>query len=246
MTRQHRSYFLSLIFSLMWTRPTLSCPCFCPDKIEEELMTIQVLSYQGSGCPPSSIMADISPDKQVATMIFSNFVVDKDGRSEKYQKQKFCRVTFSILTSPLFSSAGFNLRTEGSFDIEKGARADQENFYYSESRPQGSVLDTFIETGYKSDDYRLESNSTMVGKDLSICNKYNQTVSVSSRLRINPTEKGGNNSSGFISLDLLEFKLPNQQDYRWKDCEASLGFRMGSARVTALLATMNSLYFLLS
>ena len=117
------------------------------------------------------------PDKQVATMIFSNFVVDKDGRFEKYQKQKFCRVTFSILTSPLFSSAGFNLRTEENFDVERGARAGRENFYYSESRPQESVLDTLIETGYKSDDYRLESNSTMVGKDLSICNKYNQTVS---------------------------------------------------------------------
>ena len=49
---------------------------------------IKSFSYQGSGCPNGSVFVDISPDKEVFTTSFNQFIVSKDGAKEPSENQK--------------------------------------------------------------------------------------------------------------------------------------------------------------
>ena len=233
-------YFMSTFF---WSDLIFTCPGSCPTDLPRDAMSLQSLSYDGSGCPRDTVTTEISPDLQVATVIFSDFIVEKDGRYEKGQRQKFCTITVSILTSPAFLKAGFTLHTEGSFDLEQGAQADQATSYFEASNLQKTVLTSWSKTGYQSDDYIQTSNGTISGSGVSLCNKYNQTFTMHCNLRVRPDGGLRNNASGFISLNQLEFKLPDYSDYHWHEYSTSGGFISSPSITPLILASITGLYF---
>lgn len=236
-------YPLLFLVSFSWVQTLFSCPCSCLRLMSKSQMMLQSLSFHGSGCSADSVLTEISPDQQVATLVFSDFIVEKNGPAETRRKQKFCDVSLSILTSPLLSLASFDLRTDGSFDIEEGIRADKTLSYRSNAHSEATLLNSWTQHGYEAGDDVTRSNMSLLLEGGHRCEVYNQTVSLSNMLSIRPFPNISNSASGFLSLDTLELKLPVAGVNRLKDCEVSWGTAFQGPSLGAVAAAfLTSVY----
>src|SRR5512134_2701401 len=62
-------------------------------------ITVESLTYEGSGCPAGSVALNLSPDRTAFTLLFDAYVVEVGPETPKKERARECTVD-AVLSAP--------------------------------------------------------------------------------------------------------------------------------------------------
>ena len=58
--------------------------------------SIQKVKFRGNGCPAESVFVDLSPDKEILSILFNQYIIEKQGSTMPFGKRKNCNLNIWI------------------------------------------------------------------------------------------------------------------------------------------------------
>lgn len=179
---------------------------------------IKSLSYEGSGCPENSVFADLSPDKEVFTFSFSNFVVSKEGSLNRGTVRKDCLVSLELEKPKHLSFKFFSIAFEGSSDLEAHIRGALSLKLRSGASREEKAKREIILDGPYADSYELTEEFDLKAYPWKDCHNKKTKLTFRAHISVGPHPEKRNDNFGFMSTDQIEGFVKEKVGVLWKDC----------------------------
>ena len=184
------------------------------------------VTYVGDGCPPGSVAVSVSPDSEVVSLVFSNYVVEKNGAIDLGPQRKDCNLDITYHAEPYWQHAFASTLFEGSADIQSGLDACQHIVYRMDHDAEEHKLGFFEITGPYANDYQREDQVAVEDLHWQGCGHAEHTLHLRTWVEVVPTN-GSNSQSGFVSVNFAENNAQAEasQDLgvRWRPCPRYVG-----------------------
>lgn len=182
---------------------------------------IQDVTASGTGCPGNAVFASISPDTEVVTLTFDQFVVEKNGATQTTKQSKFCNLSFRLQIPENWAYALFSVDLEGAADLQEGIVAKQELRLRQDSRGRLVNLDPFQLVGLFQGNYQRTQLIPIGRESWKGCGRDNRLhyVELNTEISVGPERGRSNSASGFMSLDQVEGALVEKLGIVWRPCD---------------------------
>lgn len=149
--------------------------------------------YEGAGCPQGSVGQRISPDGQMLTLIFDQFVVSAEPNTLESAVVKSCRIDLTLQSN---DSVVASLAARGQVQLPGGMTGNQRQDVLQASQP--THVTPFV--GPTNQDYFVPTTTVLTQN-----NPAQTTVTIILQMTV---DKGGNTTDqGFITIDSFDLNL---------------------------------------
>ena len=182
-------------------------------------IAIASISYKGNGCPEKSIFVDISPDKEVFTTSFNQFIVTKNGAAEPFGQTKTCTLSVTLKKPKGIGFHLFSLDLEGAGDLQENILAQQKISIKTLGRPYKDPKRQISLTGPYSGNYERTEDFDLINRPWLSCYQGKAKLTIRTQISIHPHPEKRNNNYGFMSLDQTEGVLKEKIGLIWTNCD---------------------------
>ena len=181
--------------------------------------SIQKVKFRGKGCPAESIFVDLSPDKEILSILFNQYIIEKQGSTMPFGKRKNCNLNIWIKKNRKSTFGIFSTTIEGVADLEKGL-IGIERFSYTLNRQNiQKFIKPFIIRGPYADQFSVTRSFNNNKIQWSSCYSNTSKINIKTSIAIRPYTTKRNNASGFMAINALEGGLNNSLNLVWKKCD---------------------------
>ena len=174
---------------------------------------IQKVAYAGNGCPAGSAEFVLAADKQSASVIFDQYIVEAGGHGQRTFNRAKCDIAFGLKVPNGFSVALINADYRGFADLPRNARATFTRDYFFAGSRGPRLKETW--RGAKSDDFFIQDRMGIMSSVYSKCG-----ADVILRSKTAATLKTRRGQEAMIAVDSadLSSKTVYQYNFSWKRC----------------------------
>ena len=117
----------AVLLSLNLPLPTLAQSVLAPPP---GTVTIQNVTYNGSGCPLGSVAYSITPDRTSVELLFSKFAAELDTKTTQFSSQTNCSVSVQLKYPSGWSVSWDRVEQRGFVDLSGGAQGQIRSRFY--------------------------------------------------------------------------------------------------------------------
>ena len=184
-------------------------------------VTIEKVKAHGTGCPRGSAYVDISPDKQVFTVIFDAFqaIIDPFSNSISYaDRQKRCDLALKVNVPNGWQFSVFQADYEGWYDLQKGITMTQTSTYHFQGNPRHRKRSRISATRRDlSGNFHFIDKVGVSSVEWSACGGP-RNMYITSELRLSSRNRS---AIGVAGIDAIEgqFNLKSRFGINWRRCQ---------------------------
>lgn len=188
---------------------------------KKDLDTIKIksIAYRGTGCPQGSVFTNISPDKEIFTVSFNQFVVSKNGALTPYRQTKNCLLSIVFKKPRRLSFSLFSYALQGASDLQENVLAKQDVLIRTLEQSYKKPKRQMIIKGPYDDEYERTEEFDLRRLSWSSCNKKRAKLTIKTKITVAPFPKKKNHQSGFMSVDQVEGFVKQKVGILWRDCQ---------------------------
>ncbi|KAF4636572.1 hypothetical protein G7Y89_g1511 [Cudoniella acicularis] len=177
------------------------------------LVTINSISYGGSGCPQGSVGSFISADRQTFTLIFDTFMASLGPGVAVTKNRVNCQLNVNLQYPSGFQYSVLGTDFRGYAALDAGVTGVQSaTYYFSGSSTQASTQSTF--KGPMSGDYAVSDKIPFSSTIWSPCGAA-LPLNINSQVRLTSTSTNG---TGLITEDSIDGKITYIIGVQWQTC----------------------------
>lgn len=181
-------------------------------------VTLESVTFAGSGCPAGSVSAVLAPDGSAITVMYDAFEAKIGGATSTAQKK--CDVVIKMRKPQLYSFALEAADFRGFVGLQYGARATQQvkietgsgklaklNLNLASHQWQGPIMK----------DYMLTAVKPVEGMKYLSCLQPNKKAELKVKSTIT-LENFGSGAEGQIAVDSVDGRLVQKYNLKWMNC----------------------------
>jgi hypothetical protein len=175
-------------------------------------VTVQSITYDGTGCPQGSVGQSIGQDGTSFTLSFDQFVAARGPGIAAADAVKTCQLSLSLKVPQGWQYSIGTIDYRGLVSLPKKMKATQETTYYFQGDGELSSADTTF-VGPVTKDYLIRDTlpfSTVVWSSCDV----SRPLTVTTQLSL----KGGSTEPGQITNDSVDGKVKFVLALQWKQC----------------------------
>jgi len=177
-------------------------------------VTIQSISYGGTGCPQGSVGSFISADRLTFTLIFDAFVASLGPGIPVSSNRINCQLNINLQYPSGFQYSVLGTDFRGYTYLDAGVTGVQSaNYYFSGSSAQAATTSTF--KGPLDTDYLISDKIPFTSTIWSPCGA-SLPLNVNSQVRLTSTKSG---ASGLMTQDSIDGKVTFVVGVQWQACK---------------------------
>jgi hypothetical protein len=184
-----------------------------PQAPDPSKVTINSISYGGTGCPQGSVGSFISDDRLTFTIIFDSFVASIGPGIPITSSRLNCQLNINLQYPSGFQYSVLGTEFRGYAGLDAGVTGVQSaNYYFSGSAAQASTSTTF--TGPTTGDYLISDNIPFTSTIWSPCGAA-LPLNVNSQVRLTSTNP---QATGLMTEDSIDGKVTFIVGVQWQSC----------------------------
>lgn len=177
-------------------------------------ITLNGLTYAGSGCPIGSATATIAPAGDAFTVLFDEYAAEAGPGIPLSEGRKFCQVTLDLRIPHGWQYSIFKVDYRGFASLDAGAQGMLSSSYYFTGAASSSdpTLRTLVSGPY-SRDYQVKDQigvESVVWSRCGVDRPLNIKTSVQVRAR--------NGSRAYMTVDSIDGEFKQIYYFQWRSC----------------------------
>ena len=196
----------------------VNTPLFSQEDEERKDIKIKSIAYKGSGCLEDTVSSDISPDREIFTLSFNDFIVAKEGSKNPFKVSKNCKIIVKFEKPKNWGFKFFSFSLQGSGDLQKRVKAKQSISIKTRDQKDHKPKNKITIKGPYSDDYERLEEFDLKEMGWSACGEKELTLVINTKISVSPFPEKKNNQSGFMSVNLAENRLKEEIGFLWEKC----------------------------
>lgn len=185
------------------------------DALPVEGITLDVVSINGSGCPPGTADVSMLPDGTGFRVTYRDFLARAGGNADPVDFRKNCQLNVLVHIPQGFTFAIASADYRGRARLEAGASALQRTNYYF----QGSADNTFVDhtfAGPLFSGWATTDQTPVTELVFAPCGE-TRNVNVNTELRVN---EGSTNAGKVSSMSMRtsDGNIDTIVHFQWKQC----------------------------
>lgn len=181
-------------------------------------VTLESVTFAGSGCPAGSVNAVLAPDGSAITLLYDAFEAKVLGATSSAVKK--CDVVIKLRKPQLYSFALEAADFRGFVGLEHGARATQQVKIETGSGKLGKLNLNLASQQWRgpiSEDYILTAVKPVEGMKYLSCLQPNKKAELKVKSTIT-LENFGSGAEGQIAVDSVDGRLVQRYNLKWMNC----------------------------
>lgn len=181
----------------------------------EGSVTIQGVTYGGTGCPQGTLSAQLSDDRTLVTLIFDTYIASIGPTVAVTENRKNCQININIKYPGGFQYSVLSADYRGYAAIQKGVSGTlKSTYYFSGQTAQSSTQYDFV--GPVTGDYLKHDEAISTSTIWSPCGA-NGLLNINSQVRLTATNAS---ASGLLTTDSTDLKFTQVAYVKWQKCTA--------------------------
>jgi len=182
-------------------------------KPDPSQVTIQSISYGGSGCPQNSVGQFISDDKETFTLIFDDMVASIGGGVASTETRKNCQINLNLHYPTGFQYSVLSTTFRGYASLDAGVSGTQSaTYYFSGSNTQATATQPF--KGPVNADYATPESIPFASAVWAPCGA-SLPLNINTQVRLTSTKS---TAQGLLTQDSLDGKITYVVGLSWRQC----------------------------
>ncbi|CAI6334689.1 unnamed protein product [Periconia digitata] len=165
-------------------------------------VTIQGVTYGGTGCPQGTLSAQLSDDRTTVTLIFDTYIASIGPTVAVTENRKNCQLNVNIKYPGGFQYSVLSADYRGYAAIQKGVEGLLKSTYYFSGQTQQSITEySFV--GPVTGDYLKSDKADSTSTVWSPCGA-NGLLNINSQVRLTASNAS---ASGLLTTDSTDLKF---------------------------------------
>lgn len=177
--------------------------------------TIDVVTVNGSGCPPGSATIAVSQDNTAFTVTYSKYIAQVGKDISPLESRKNCQLNLIVNAPSGFTYAIAQADYRGYAYLQRGATAVQKASYYFQGQSETGTM-THPYSGPLFDDWQTTDKTSISSLIYAPCGA-KRNLNINTEVRINRGSSDPNLSS-FISMDSTDAAINTVYHFAWRKC----------------------------
>ncbi|WP_067461189.1 DUF4360 domain-containing protein [Actinomadura macra] len=178
-------------------------------------VTIDIVSLNGSGCPPGTAAVALSADNEAFTVTYSKYLAQTGGGSPPTDARKNCQINLRVHVPGGFTYAISSTDYRGYASLQTGASAEQIAGYYFQGDSRTRKFSHPLPGPYK-DNWQNTDKVDVSQLVWSPCGEQ-RNFNTNTEVRV---EQGTSDAAkvSFIAMDSTDGSIKTTYHYAWKKC----------------------------
>ncbi|KAK6082409.1 secreted protein [Seiridium cupressi] len=181
-------------------------------------VTIEGISYAGSGCNAGSVAGAISNDLSTVTLLYDSFIAQAGSGIQPAEARKNCQLNLQLKLPQGWQFSVFKADYRGYAYLQKGDKGViKSTYYFSGDSTQVSAQQTlkgdYDDNYLKTDEFGLESTVWSPCGEEGLLN-------VNSEVRVTPLNT---NNTALLTVDSTDLKFTQIHYLQWQECDPNHG-----------------------
>ncbi|KAJ3317058.1 hypothetical protein HDV06_002102 [Boothiomyces sp. JEL0866] len=184
-------------------------------------ITIQSISYAGTGCPAGSVSSVLSTDATTFTMLMSQFVASSGPGTKITDSRKNCQINLNLHYPQGFSYSIASVQYRGYVQIPDGITATQQATYYISGQTQ-QISSSTVFNQPSDKDYEANDQISIASMVWSPCGAV-LPGNINTQVRLSLTNPGNPkvtlaNTPAQITVDSVDGTVKQIYALAWRTC----------------------------
>ncbi|MFC7528252.1 DUF4360 domain-containing protein [Actinoplanes sp. GCM10030250] len=187
-----------------------------PPPVPDDMMIIDVVKANGSGCPDESAAITVADDNKAFTVTYSEYTAQVGPKSGPLDFRKNCQLALDIKVPSGFTFAVATADYRGFASLRGGSWAEQNASYYFQGYSQTTrTKHTF--KGPLEDNWQRTDQVGIASLNFLKCGD-RRFLNINTELRVNRGSSDSTKYTSFISMDSTDASINTVYRVVWKKC----------------------------
>jgi hypothetical protein len=211
---------LTLLSQLLFVSPA-SADGFLDDPVPppDDTIVIDVVTINGSGCPPGSAAVSVAPDNTAFTVTYSTYLAQVGVGSKPTDFRKNCQINLLVHVPQGFTYGVARADYRGFASLVKGATGMQRTSYYFQGS-QNTTMKTHNFAGLLEDNWQTSDETEVDAIEYHPCGGM-RTFNINTELRVSAGTSNPATTTSFLAMDSTDGSINTIYQFRWKHCPQS-------------------------
>ncbi len=182
----------------------------------DEMMIIDVVNANGSGCPDESKAITVAKDNKAFTITYAQYTAQVGPDATPLDFRKNCQLALDIRVPSGFTFAIATADYRGYASLQKGARAEQLASYYFQGYTQ-TTRSSHPLRGPMDDNWQRTDHVGIASMNWLKCGD-RRFLNINTELRVNRGTSDSKKHTSFISMDSTDAAINTIYRVQWKKC----------------------------
>lgn len=187
-----------------------------PPPVPDEMMIIDVVKANGSGCPGESAAITVSEDNKAFTVTYSEYTAQVGPQSGPLDFRKNCQLALDVKVPSGFTFAIATADYRGFASLRNGAWAEQNANYYFQGYSQTTRTQHRFK-GPMEDGWQRTDRVGIASLNYLRCGD-RRFLNINTELRVNRGWSDTRKHTSFISMDSTDAAINTLYRVVWKKC----------------------------
>jgi len=192
-------------------------PQAVPDAVPpSQLITVQVVTVNGSGCPAGTAAVAPAWDNSAFTVTYSDYLAQVGVGATPTDFRKNCQLNLRISVPQGFTYAISEADYRGFASLAAGATGlEKANYYFQGTSPTTSVSHSF--SGPMGDDWQATDSTDVAALVFAPCGEV-RNLNVNTELRVYAGSSDRTKTTSFMAMDSVDGSVATVYHLAWKEC----------------------------
>ncbi|MEU4563258.1 DUF4360 domain-containing protein [Actinoplanes sp. NPDC023936] len=183
----------------------------------DEMMIIDVVNANGSGCPDESKAITVAKDNKAFTVTYAQYTAQVGPDATPLDFRKNCQLALDIRVPSGFTFAIATADYRGYANLQKGARAEQLASYYFQGYTQ-TTRSSHPLKGPMDGNWQRTDHVGIASMNWLKCGD-RRFLNINTELRVNRGWSDSKKHTSFISMDSTDASINTVYRVQWKKCQ---------------------------
>ncbi|WP_424923871.1 DUF4360 domain-containing protein [Actinophytocola oryzae] len=185
----------------------------------DDHIVIDIVTVNGSGCPPGSAAVSVAPDNTAFTVTYSTYLAQVGVGSRPTDFRKNCQLNVAVHVPQGFTYAIARADYRGFASLARGANATQRASYYFQGMPQTEYR-THTFTGALEDNWQTSDETDISALIYHPCGQL-RNLNINTELRVNAGTSNTSTTTSFLAMDSADGDINTTYHFHWEHCPNS-------------------------
>jgi hypothetical protein len=208
---------LALVSQFLLISPA-SATGFLDDPVPppSDRIVIDVVTVNGSGCPPGSAALAVSPDNTAFTVTYSTYLAQVGVGAKPTDYRKNCQLNVLVHVPQGFTYAINRVDYRGFASLSAGATGKQLASYYFQGSPNTDIR-THNFSGKLEDNWQTSDETDIAVVEYAPCGAM-RNLNINTELRVSAGTSDPKKTTSFLAMDSTDGSITTTYHFHWKHC----------------------------
>ena len=179
-------------------------------------IVIDIVTVNGSGCPPGSAAVAVAPDNTAFTVTYSQYLAQVGVGSKPTDFRKNCQLNVAVHVPSGFTYAIARADYRGFASLAAGATAMERATYYFQGMPQTDYRSHSF-SGAFEDNWQTSDETDIAALIYHPCGAL-RALNINTELRVAAGTSNPATTTSFLAMDSTDGAINTTYHFHWQHC----------------------------